>query len=913
MAKSKQTNLSWHALSISATLKEAKTNKKGLTEKETKERLKKFGPNRLPEKKRMPAIKIFLNQFSSPLIYILVIAGVVTLAVQDWTDSVVIFAAVFLNTIVGFFQENKASKIFDKLKKLVKQQAIVIRNGQEKQVQQENLVPGDIIMLQPGDKIPADARVIKQDNLKINESALTGEWLPTDKTTKTLPEKTNLADRKNMVFTGTVVENGRGRAMVVATGLNTALGEIAVSIRESKEEKTPYQKRLIHFGRIITAVVGIFSAAIFIGGIIAGKDFLEMFVTAIAVAVAAIPEGLPVAMTVILALGMERISRKKGLVRKLVATETLGSTQIIGTDKTGTLTQAKMQVAGVYTGKQAIAGDGKKYLRKIDNKNERSTPSLALKIGALCNEAFIENPEDAMSNWKIRGTPTEKALLLGAIHAGLNRKEITKRQPVVDSLPFEPVYKYSANVHQLNKKKNVIYVLGAPEIILENAKYLTLDGKKEKLSPKKVKELTKMYEKLDSKGLRVLATGYKEIKKGTVENKIKELEKSKKGDYLEKQKIYEQEFQEMVFVGFIALRDPLRKKVKQAMKLCRKAGMTPIIITGDHRLTAQAIAKELGFSIKDKNIIEGKNLEEMDDEKFNNQLKNFKIYARVEPKQKLRIIKAWQGKGRVVAMTGDGVNDAPALKQADVGVALGSGTDVAKEASDLILLTDSFSVIVAAIEEGRAILDNIRKVITFLFADAFTEIILIGLSILGQLPLPLLPAQILWVNLIEGSLPAVALGFEPQEKDVMKRDPEDPKAPLLTKEMKVIIFIIGLITTLILFGLFLWLLRLNLDLAEVRTIIFAALTIDSIFYIFSCKNLRKNIWQIRIFSNRFLILSWLFAVFMLLIGVYVPVFQTLIKTVPLNLFDWVLVFGIGFINLFAIELTKFLFIRKKIK
>lgn len=912
MTKPRQKKTNWHVLNISAVLEKNKTSKKGLTKEEVKKRLKQFGANTLPEKRRMPAIKIFLNQFTSPLIYILVIAGIITLALQDWTDSVVIFAAVFLNTIVGFFQENKASKIFDKLKKLIKQQAVVIRNGQEKQVKQADLVPGDIIVLQPGDKIPADARLIKQDGLKINEAALTGEWLPINKTTEPLPEKTSLADRKNMVFTGTVVEDGRGRAVVTATGLNTALGEIALSIRESKEEKTPYQKRLIRFGRIITAVVGVFSVAIFIGGIITGKDVLEMFVTSIAVAIAAIPEGLPVAMTVILALGMERISRKKGLVRKLVATETLGSTQIIGTDKTGTLTQAKMQVAGVYTGKQAVSGNGKKYLRKID-KNGRSTPSLALKIGALCNEAFIENPEDAMTNWRVRGTPTEKALLLGAIHAGLNRKEINKQQPVVDSLPFEPVYKYSANVHQLNKKKNVIYVLGAPEIILENAKYLTLDGKKEKLSEKKIKELTKMYEKLDSKGLRVLATGYKEVNKGVLENKFSELEKSKKGNQLEKQKIYEQEFQDMVFVGFIALRDPLRKDVKQAMKLCRKAGMTPIIITGDHRLTAKAIAEELGFSIKEKSIIEGKNLEEMDDEKFNNQLKNFKIYARVEPKQKLRIIRAWQAKGRVVAMTGDGVNDAPALKQADIGVALGSGTDVAKEASDLILLTDSFSVIVAAIEEGRAIIDNIRKVITFLFADAFAEIILIGLSVLTKLPLPLLPAQILWVNLIEDSLPAVSLGFEPQEKDIMKRKPEDPNASLLTKEMRVIIFIIGIVTTLILFGLFLWLLDMNLDLAEIRTIIFAALTIDSIFYIFSCKNLRKNLWQISVFSNWLLVLSWFFAVFMLLIGVYVPMFQTLLKTVPLNLFDWALVFGIGFINLFAIELIKFLFIKKEQK
>jgi len=911
MTKFKQNNTDWHALSINEVFKKIKTNERGLTEKEVEKRLKEFGLNKLPEQKRMPAVKIFLNQFTSPLIYILIIAGIVTLVLQDWTDSVVIFAAVFLNAIVGFFQENKTSKIFDKLKKLVKQKAIVIRNGQQKQVQQANLVPGDIIVLQPGDKVPADARIIEQDGLKVNEAALTGEWLSVNKTTKIFSKKTNLADRKNMVFTGTIVEDGRGKAVVTATGLNTALGKIALSIRESKEEKTPYQKRLIRFSRIITLVVGIFCIVIFIGGIITRKDVLEMFVTAIAVAVAAIPEGLPVAITVILALGMERISRKKGLVRKLIATETLGSTQIICTDKTGTLTEAKMQVAGVFTGTKELLSDGKKYSEKI-NKNGTESHILALKIASLCNKAFIENPTDAMKKWIVRGTPTEKALLVAGIQAGIDRQEIEKSQSQVDELPFNPVYKYSAGVYRLNKKQDIIYLLGAPEIILEKSKHLEVDGKQERLSSKKLKELTKKYEKLDSKGLRVLAAGYKTVKRGIMEHKIEELEKSKKSNHLEKQKIYEEEFQNMVFVGFIALQDPLREDAKQAIKLCRKAGMTPIIITGDHRLTAKAIAEELGFSIKDKNIIEGKHLEEMDDEEFNKQLKNFKIYARVEPQQKLRIVQAWQEREKVVAMTGDGVNDAPALKQADIGVALGSGTDVAKEASDLILLTDNFSIIVAAVEEGRVIIDNIRKVITFLFADAFTEIILIGVSILAKLPLPLLPAQILWVNLIEDSLPAISLGFESREKDVMDRKPEDPRAPLLTKEMKAIIFIIGFVTNFILLGLFLWLLNKGLPIEEIRTIIFASLTIDSIFYIFSCKNLRKNIWQINIFTNKFLILSWFFAVFMLLMGVYIPMFQKLLKTIPPNFFDWTLVLFIGIINLIFIELTKWLFIKKKL-
>jgi len=906
----KEKFINWHSLSLETIFKKIGSSKNGLSESEAKKRLKRFGLNRLPEEKKLAGFKIFLEQFKSPLIYILVIAGLVTLILQDWTDSVVIFAAVFLNAGIGFFQENKASKIFEKLKKLVKEKTVVIREGHEKEINQLYVVPGDIIVLRPGDKIPADARLIEVSGLKINEAPLTGEWLPSEKSLKILPEKTPLADRDNMVYMGTIVEDGRGKAVVVSTGSKTEMGKIAMSIREAREEKTPYQKKLSRLSKIIAIIVGFICIGIFIGGVLTKKDILEMFVTAIAVAVAAIPEGLPVAMAVILALGMERISRKKGLVRKLIATETLGSTQIICTDKTGTLTEAKMKVAGVYTGAKELLSDGE-HFKKID-KDSMSTHILALKIATLCNEAFIENPEEAMEKWIIRGRPTERALLLAGVQAGLTREKLEKDQPKVDELPFDSVYKYSACTHRFNDKEDIIYVLGAPEIILGNSRYLEANGKQELISLKRLKELTKKYERLDSKGLRVLAAGYKRIKKDSLTLKIEQATDSQKPiSNLKKEEIYEESFKNMVFVGFIALRDPLRKDVKEAIKICKRAGMKPIIITGDHRLTAKAIAEELGLPAKEKNIIEGRKLEEMTDKELKKRLKDFEIYARVEPKQKLRIVQAWQEKGKVVAMTGDGVNDAPALKQADIGIALGSGTDVAKEASDLILLTDNFSIIVAAVEEGRAIIDNVRKVVTFLFADAFTEIILVGASIVSKLPLPILPAQILWVNLIEDSLPAVSLAFEPKEKDVMDRKPEDIKAPLLTKEMKTVIFVIGFVSNFILFGLFLWLLKINLPLPEIRTIIFAALTIDSIFYIFSCKNLRKNLWQINIFSNLFLVASWFFAVIMLMAGVYVPIFQKLLKTIPLNFYDWLFVFAIGIINLGLIEFTKWMFIKNK--
>ena len=871
----------WHSLLVEEVGKKLKTNlKNGLSEKEVKNRQKTFGLNKLPEEKPLSKLKIFFSQFNSPLIYILVIAGLITFILKDFTDAIVIFGAVFLNTIVGFFQENKTSKILSELKKVVKVKSYVIRGGNEKEVTQEELVSGDIILLYPGNKIPADGRLIEAHNLKINEASLTGEWIPAEKRVDILPEKTPLADRDNMVYMGCVVEDGRGKAVVTKTGLKTEIGKVAEIIREVKEEKTPYQKKIIHLSKIIGILIVFISFLIFLLGIATGRDLFQMFLTAVAVAVAAIPEGLPVAITVILALGMQRILRKQGLVRKMIAAETLGSTSIICTDKTGTLTEAKMQVAGIFTELKELISDGQKYSEEID-KNSSESHILALKIGMLCTEAFIENPDDELRQWIVRGRPMEKALLLAGIQAGFSKQELEKEQPKIDQLFFDPVYKYSASLHYFSGEENILYVLGAPEVIL----------KMSQLSSETISRLNQKLNTLTLRGSRVLGLSYKKFSNA-------------------KLKIQTDDFSEMTFVAFISLHDPIRKEVKSAIKICRQAGMKPIIVTGDHRLTAKAIAKELGLPSKEENIIEGKELEKLSDEEFQKRLEKIEIYARVEPRQKLKIIQAWQEKGEVVAMTGDGINDAPALKRADIGLALGSGTDVAKEASDLILLTDNFSIIVAAVEEGRAIIDNIRKTVTLLVSQCFSEIILVGASIIGGLPLPILPAQILWENLIEGSPQGVALAFEPKEKGVMERKPEDPKHPLLTRQMKVIILGFGIFTGLILLGLFLWLLRIELPLAEIRTIIFAALAIDTFFYAFSCRNLRKNLWQYNPFSNLYLIFAICFSLFMLLIAIYLPPFQNLLKTVPLNLFDWLLLLGLGIINLILIEATKWYFITK---
>jgi len=586
-----------------------------------------------------------------------------------------------------------------------------------------------------------------------------------------------------------------------------------------------------------------------------GGKFIEMFTVAVAVAVAAIPEGLPVAMTVILALGMERILKKKGLVRKLASAETLGSTSIIATDKTATLTEGKMKVSGV-----------------IGNK------SLTLKAATYTSEAFVENSDAPVAEWSYRGRPTDRALLEAGIESGFDKNKEFEKNRIAELL-FNPVDKYAAALYQERGKKT-LYACGAPERILDICD----------LDKRKRRELEWKLEDLTQKGLRVVACASKEVQTG---KSIKRLTNNLK------------------FLGFITLKDPIRKEVKAAMKICRQAGMRPIIVTGDHRLTAKAVAQELGFKIRKENIMEGIELDKLSDEEFAKRVKNIQIYARVEPRHKMRIIGAWQQRGEVVAMTGDGINDAPALKKADVGVALGSGTEVAKETSDLILLNDSFSIIVAAIEEGRAIIDNIRKVITYLLSDSFTELILIGVSIIAGAPLPVSAVQILWVNLIEDGLPSIALAFEPKEKDLMKQKPQGHDIPLLNREMKVIIFIIGLITDFILLGLFFWLWRMGHDIMYIRTMIFAGLTIDSLFYVFSCKSLRRNLWHINPFSNKFLVIAWLVGVLMLVLAVYFTPFQILLRTVSLGLNDWLIIFALGAIKLTLIEATKWYFIVRK--
>jgi len=868
----------WHNLSLEKVVKKLNSDiEQGLSLNDVEKRQKEFGKNLLPREKPLAKTKIILNQFKSPLIYILLLAGIVVLFFKEFTDAIVIFAAVFLNTIVGFWQENKANKALLKLKRIIKIKAKVVREGNIKLVDSSEIVPGDIFVLSPGDKVPADGRIIESRGLKINEMALTGEWISAEKKEKILPENTPLADRDNMVYMGTIVEDGKGKAIATHTGLATEIGKVVKIMKETKEEKTPLQRKVSRLARVIGIIIGIICLVILIEGVMTGNDFLEIFITAVAVAVAAIPEGLPVALTVILALGMQRILKKKGLVRKLLAAETLGSTSIICTDKTLTLTEGKMRVSEIFEGRELL--DGKK-----------EDHSLSLKIASLANEAFVENPEESIEKWIVRGRPTDRALLLAGIETGFNRKEFEKRMKKIGEIPFNSLNKYLAIGFETEKKEKIFYFSGAPEKLLKISGFLKVGKNQISLDKRKKEKIRKKMEEMTGKGLRVIGVAYKKTKK--LDNFLKKPEN-------------------LIFVGLIGLKDPIRKEAKEAIKICREAGMRPIIVTGDHKLTALAVARELGFRVKEKNIMTGGELEELSDKELKEKIREIQIFARVEPKHKMRIINAWQERGEVVAMTGDGINDAPAIKKADIGIALGSGTEVAKEVSDLVLLTDNFNVIVAAVEEGRAIIDNIRKVITYLLSDSFTETILIGVGLLLGYPLPISAVQILWVNFIEDGLPSISLAFEPDEKDLMKRRPEPRNLSLLTKEMKVIILGIGIITDLILLAIFFWLWKRNHDIAYVRTMIFAALSIDSIFYVFSCRSLRKNIWHINLFSNKLLVFSWVFGIIMLIAALYFPPLQTLLKTVPLEIWDWLILGGLGLTEFFLIESVKYLFIKNK--
>lgn len=877
----------WHAISLENVFTETRSKKDGLANSEVIKRLKEFGRNTLPQEKPYSKIRLFLGQFHSPLMYIMLATVVISFLLKHYSDTVFIIIVLLINIIVGFYQENKANRSLLALKKMVKIKARVWRDGCEKEIDSEELVIGDVVFLKAGDKVPADGRIVESKNLKINEASLTGESRAVEKKVDSIiSESAPLPERTNMVFMGTIAEEGRATMIVVAIGINTQIGEIVSLLKKTKERKTPLQKKIASLSQITGAFILSIIFAIVIIGYFTEKSFADIFVVSLALAVSAIPEGLLPAITVILAMGMRRIFKQNGLVRKLAATETLGSVTVICTDKTGTLTEGKMQVSHILTSTRELMSNNINGLAKGENANGVESHISALKIATLANDAFVENPDAELQEWVVRGRPTEQALLLAGMQSGLDKKELEKQYPVLDRITFESDYKFAATLHRKDNNQNILYVIGAPEEIIARSVDLDIDSRKEKLGTTEANKLIAKLETLTQKGLRVLACAHKNYDAETKYQNLTELVKG------------------LSLVGFIALKDPLRQDAKDSILITKKAGIRTVIVTGDHKLTAKAIAEEIGLEAKDKNIIEGKELETMSDNELREKSKIVSIYARVSPRHKLRIVDALQANGEVVAMLGDGVNDAPALKSADIGVAVGSGTDVAKEVADLVLLDDNFKTVVKAIEQGRMIFGNIRKVFVYLVADDFSELFLFLATMVMGFPLPLLPAQILWINLVEDGLPDIALTTEQETKGVMDEKPRNPKEPILNKPLKLWMTAIFFITGLAAFLSFFFLWKLTGDLHKTRTIVFALMCIDSLIFAFSVRSFKKTIFRKDILSNRYLVGGVAISLILLIGAVYFPPLQKLLATQSLNITEWLIIFSVSLAEIILIELFK---------
>lgn len=858
---------SFWALPIGEVLDILETTRGGLNEDEATDRRVIFDHNILPHSTGFSHFTIFFRQFKSPLLSLLLGASLITMFLKDWKDAGVIIAVVIANVILGFYQESKAERALAHLKSYIIERTRVFRNGQEMEVEASELVPGDIVHLAQGDRVPADCRLIYANDFMVDEAILTGESLPVNKTTEPSSFKAVLADRKSVAFSGTLVVQGFANAVVCATGYSTELGKIASIVAVVEKEKTPLQAAISRFSlRASIALLGL-TLIVFVLGLYAGKPLLDMFLIAVAIAVAAVPEGLPVALTVILAIGVQRLAKRNGVVRKLLAAETLGNTTIILTDKTGTLTQAKMEMGEI----------------RIFSRGYTKEESLRLSL--LNTDVVIENPRDHYEKWRVIGRPLEVALAKAAAKLGVMLPALKRDVEVFDMLPFNSKNKFSASLTKDGEKYAFrLNVFGAPEILIKNSD-LPEDEKKAMIHE---------IEKMAFDGARVLGLAVKEIKSG---KEISLREKSV--------------FEKLKFVATISFRDPVRPGAKEAIEKVEKAGIRTMIITGDHRGTAQAVAKELGMIVDRDQVIDGAELDALTDEELKRKLPILKIVARVSPEGKLRVAQAFKAIGEVVAMTGDGINDAACLKEADIGIAMGSGTDVAKDVSDLVLLDDNFITIVAAIEEGRRILENIRKVIVYLSTSVFGEMILIGGSIAFGLNLPINAIQILFVNFIADTFPALALAFE-NHVDYLLEKKKKMGVNLFDKEMTFITLLIGIPTSILIFLIYHYLNKQGLDPDVVRTFIFATFASYSLFVIFSVRSLRKPVFSYNPFSNPFLVVGVLLGLGSVAAVVYTPFLQSIMGTVALPPIWLVGIALVGLVNIIAIELGKWLLRRIKL-
>lgn len=834
------------------------TSVHGLSDGEIKKRLELFGPNGITEQMRLSRLRLFLRQCKNPLVLILVGAGVITVLLQEWINAAVIGAAVLANTVLGFWQENKAENVVDLLRTYIRARVKVRRGGVEREIDAVDLVPGDIILLSPGDRVAADARLIHTNHLEVDEAVITGESMPEEKEDAVLLAATLLPERRSMVFGGTLVTQGIGEAVVVATGNDTEFGKIVGLLGKSTRETTPLERAVNAFAKTASIILFCIVALFFSLGVWYGHNVYDMFLIAVAIAVSAVPEGLPVALTVILAVGVERLARRKGVVRKIIAAETLGSASIILTDKTGTLTQAKMEVADIMPYGAGEDGNAKRELIKR----------------ALFNaQVIVEETNGNIAAWRFVGSPLESALVRFALQEHIVSAAEFRKQETLDRIPFSSAYKFSA-VRLEEKNAHIMLLFGAPEILLE----FTDLGAAEKTA------IEKEINRRARNGERVTGVAAREIKPEEDMHAMETLV-------------------HFIFKGLISFRDPLRPGVKGAIAAIARAGVKTVMVTGDHPATAEAVAREIGLVDGKGAVLTGDDLRYLTHEELRARAAETTVFARVTPEQKMMLVGLFQERGEVVAVTGDGVNDAPALSRADIGIALGAGTDVTKQSADMIILDNNFETIVRAIFEGRKIMGNIRKVIVYLFSNVFDELLLIGGSLLFGLALPLNALQILFVNFFSDSFPAIAFAFE-EGVDGHDTPPHAPGKIMLDRAMRIFIFVIGLGTSTLLFLIYGALLYFSYPLEIIRTFIFASFATYTLILAFSLRSLEKSILHYNPFSNVYLNAGVCIGILLTLIAIYIPFFQHIFHTVSLPLVWLAGVFLLGIVNIILIEIGK---------
>jgi len=873
----------WYKKSVEDTFNELSTSEDGLSKSKVEELLQEYGPNEIREVDGHKWYKILFEQFTEIMVIILIVAAVISFAVGELVDAIAILVIVVINAVIGFIQEYKAEKAIDELRKLAAPDAVVIRDGETKHISAKELVPGDIVILEEGTFIPADARLFEEAELETDEASLTGESRSVAKQLEPISEDKGIGDRLNMVFMGTTVVHGHGKAVVVNTGMDTEFGSIAHMVQTEKSDKTPLQQQLAKLSKVLAAVILVIIAILFVSSLIAGRDPVEMLILSISLAVSVIPEGLPAVITLTLAIAVQKMVKKNAIIRKLPAAETLGSTSIICTDKTGTLTQNQMTVKKIYIAGALydVSGTGYKPEGKFTKDEEEVDPTeievfdQLLRAGALCNNARLMQSD---GTWEIIGDPTEGCLLTVAKKAGINPEELDKSHQRLHELVFDSERKRMSVVASFDDSP-IMYTKGAVDSLLDICTHIKIDGEIKELSESKKEELMKKNDELAEQAYRVLGFAYKET-----DSKSKPEEK------------------DMIYLGMTAMIDPPRPEVAEAISKCIDAHVKVVMITGDHALTAKAIGEEIGLYNEGDEILTGTELENTSDEELEDLVEKVRIYARVNPKHKVKILKALKKKDYIVAMTGDGVNDAPALKSADIGVAMGiTGTDVSKEASQMILTDDNFATIVNSVESGRVVYRNIKKFIRYLLSANFDEVLVISIVFFMGLPIPFIPIQILWINILTDALPALALGVDVPDKDVMKLKPRNPKGSIF-KELVLFSMVAGLIATAV--SLTIYFRSINIhEIEYTRTLMITTIVVFELFLAFSVRHDKAHYFT-NFFKNKYLLLSIVGSLILHMLTVYAPPLQKVLETRPIMPIDWAWIVGLSAVAIMIIEIWK---------